>query len=258
MPPSSRSEAFRPPGHLAPTTPLRRLVYCARLAVDLQTNSIERDLRRELARLQGRLLDVGCGNSPFRHLLDPRRTQYEGLDVEEAAHFGYTNPDVLHYDGRTMPFTDASFDAVLCTEVLEHVSDPADTIREMHRVLKPGGMLLVTIPWSARFHYQPFDYCRYTPSRLRQLFAQFADVSIRPRGTDLSSIASKIVAAFARNLLQLGSGGAGGALVIPLRLLAALLALPLLPPALLLGHCGLRCGLGSSDDPLGYTLVARK
>ena len=142
----------------------------SRLLLDLQTNSIERHLRGALAGFHGRLLDVGCGNSPFRHLLDPAAAQYQGVDVAAAAAFGYQNPDTVYYDGHVLPFPDASFDAVLCTEVVEHIPDPAETIREIHRVLKPGGLLVVTIPWSARFHYQPYDYHRYTPSMLSSLF----------------------------------------------------------------------------------------
>ncbi len=142
-----------------------------RLLGDLQTNSIRRDLAAALAGFRGHLLDVGCGNSPFRHLLDPAATQYQGVDVEAAAAFGYKNPDTVYYDGNVLPFPDASFDVVLCTEVLEHIAEPAGTIREMHRVLKPGGLLLLTIPWSARFHYQPFDY--------HPLHAQHAGAALR-------------------------------------------------------------------------------
>jgi SAM-dependent methyltransferase len=256
MPPAS--EGFQPRAHWAPTTPLRRLLFRLRLVGDLQTNTIHRDLRRELAGFSGRLLDVGCGNSPFRHLLDPARTHYQGVDVAAAADFGYRNPDTVYYDGHVLPFPDASFDAVLCTEVLEHIPDPAETLREIHRVLKPGARLLLTIPWSARFHYQPFDYHRYTPSMLQQLFSAYDTPVITPRGTDLSSIASKVVVAYARNVLRLKPAAAADWLLWPLRLVVAVAAFPLLALALLLGHGGILLGLGSTDDPLGYTVLARK
>lgn len=252
------AEGFQPRAHWAPTTPLRRVLFLLRLTVDLQTYSIHRDLRRELAGFSGRLLDVGCGNSPFRHLLDPATTQYQGVDVAAAADFGYRNPDTAYYDGHALPFPDASFDAVQCTEVLEHIPDPTETIREIHRVLRPGGRLFVTIPWSARFHYQPLDYHRYTPSMLRQLFASFPAPVIRPRGTDLSSIASKVVVGYARNVLALKPGRPVDWLLWPVRLLIAVAAFPLLMLALFLGHCGILWGLGSIDDPLGYTVTARK
>lgn len=254
----SAAEGFQPRAHWAPTTPLRRVLYELRLLVDLQTNSIRRHLAPPLGKLQGRLLDVGCGNSPFRHLLNAATTHYQGVDVPAAEAFGYQNPDTVYYDGRVLPFADQAFDAVLCTEVLEHIPDPTETLREIQRVLKPGGLFIATIPWSARFHYQPHDYHRYTPSMLSQLFRDFRDVTIEPRGTDLSAIASKGVVAFVRNLLALRPRSAIGVLVWPLRLLVALASGPLLLLVVLAGHAGIRWGLGSPDDPLGYTITARK
>lgn len=236
---------------------MRRLLFHLRLMADLQTNTIYRDLQ-QLRKISGRILDVGCGNSPFRPLLNPATTEYQGIDVQEAASFGYRNPDTVYYDGKVIPFPDHSFDAILCTEVLEHVAEPAETIREMHRVLKPGGMAIITIPWSARFHYQPYDYHRYTPSMLDILFRAFPNRVITPRGTDLSSIASKVVVSYIRNLLRIRPRGLTDILLAPLRILAALLAIPVLIGALILGHCGIHFGLGSTDDPLGYTLLVRK
>jgi SAM-dependent methyltransferase len=233
-------------------------LFYLRLAADLQTNSIYHDLRKHLPGLSGKLLDIGCGNSPFRHLLDPAISEYQGIDVEEAASFGYRNPDTIYYDGKVIPFADESFDALLCTEVLEHVFDPTQLIREMHRVLRPEGFAVVTIPWSARFHYQPFDYHRYTPRMLEALFAPFQNRTIIPRGTDLSSIASKIVVCYLRNLLRIRMASARDLLLTPLRILGALAGTPILPVALILGHCGILFGLGSTDDPLGYTIIIRK
>ena len=256
--PTVPSEGFQPRAHLAPTTPLRRALFYLRLVADLQTNSIHRDLREPLASFSGTILDVGCGNSPFRHLLNPTATEYKGIDVAEAASFGYRNPDVVYYDGNTIPFADGAFDALLCTEVIEHIADPTKLVGEMHRVLKPGGVGIITVPWSARFHYQPFDYHRYTPSMLETIFSRFSECVIHPRGTDLSSIGSKIVVAYIRNLMRIWPSTPARLLMSPVRLLAALIGIPVLVAALFFAHCGIRWGLGSPDDPLGYTLVIRK
>lgn len=252
------NEAFRPRTHWAPNTPFRRLVFHLRMVADLQTNSIYRSLRPLFKGFTGSILDIGCGNSPFRHVLDPARTKYQGIDVNEAASFGYRNPDTVYFDGETIPFADETFDAFWCTEVLEHVAEPAVLIREMHRVLKPGGLGFVTLPWSARFHYQPFDYHRYTPSMLSRLFAAFGECAVTPRGTDFSAIASKVVVAFVRNLMRVVPGRAREVGLIPVRIAIAVLGVPFLFSALLAGHCGILFGLGSSDDPLGYTVVLRK
>lgn len=254
----SPKEAFRPPSHEAPTTTLRRSIFQLRLMCDLQTNTIYRDLRRLLPGLSGRLLDVGCGNSPFRHLLNPAVATYQGVDVREAVSFGYRNPETIYYDGEVLPFPDESFDALLCTEVLEHVADPSGLIQEMYRVLKKGGLGIVTIPWSARFHYQPIDFHRYTPSMLDRLFAPFSSREVSARGTDFSSIASKVVVAFMRNMMKIRSSRIAELWQVPLRVLVAFAAIPVLVGALALGHCGILFGVGSTDDPLGYTVLIRK
>jgi SAM-dependent methyltransferase len=251
-------EGFQPRAHWSPSTPVARFLFHLRLLVDLQTNSIYRDLRKQLKNFSGRLLDIGCGNSPFRHLLDPAISEYQGIDIEGASAFGYRNEQITYYDGKVMPFVDYSFDALLCTEVLEHVLDPSGLIQEMHRVLKPGGVGIITIPWSARFHYQPFDYHRYTPSALKTIFQLFDHQVIFSRGTDLSSIASKIVVGYVRNIVRIKPSDLKGCLFAPLRVLNVVIGSPIVIVALILGHCGIRFGLGSSDDPLGYTVIVRK
>lgn len=255
---ASSTEAFQPRAHWAPDTPVRRLLFFARLIGDLQTNTIYRSLREPLAGLSGKLLDVGCGNSPFRPLLNPTTSSYQGIDVKEAESFGYQNPDTIYYDGDTIPFPDASFDALLCTEVLEHVANPTKIIQEMHRVLKPGACGYITIPWSARFHYQPHDYHRYTPSMLTALFSVFTACKISPRGTDFTSIASKVVVAYIRNLVRMKPSSVPAIVLLPFRLFGAVAGLPILLGALILGHCGILFGLGSTDDPLGYTVIVKK
>lgn len=254
----SQAEEFRPPPHSAPSTPISRFLFYLRLTADLQTNSIYRDLRKHLVGFSGKILDIGCGNSPFRHLLDTMISEYHGIDVQEASSFGYRNPDTVYYDGKVIPFADRSFDALLCTEVLEHVADPTDLVREMRRVLRPGGLAIITVPWSARFHYKPLDYYRYTPSALERLFKSFSKQTISPRGTDLSSIASKIVVCYLRNVLKLRPSNLKDCLLLPLRLVGAVIAIPILSLSLLFGHCGILFSLGSTDDPLGYTIIVRK
>lgn len=95
-----------------------------------------------------RLLDVGCGTGP--HLVDLRARGYDaaGVDASEEmlAHARSLNPgaDLRQADIDALPFPDASFDYVLCVEVLRYLPDPMPCIREMARVLRPGGTALVT------------------------------------------------------------------------------------------------------------------
>ncbi len=93
------------------------------------------------------------------------------LDIESARTRASAVAD-HYYDGRRFPFVDCSFDAVLCNQVLEHVFNPHEFVAEMHRVLKPGGRLVLTVPFVWDEHEQPFDYARYSSFGLRALFEE--------------------------------------------------------------------------------------
>jgi SAM-dependent methyltransferase len=128
-----------------------------------------RDLRQDGGRLQGRLLDVGCGNQPYRALLTGVKS-YIGLDypVTQAIQDFQSRPEV-YGDARRLPFADASFDAVLCAQVLEHVDRPQQVLREIGRVLKPGGCGILSAPFIYNLHVEPYDFFRFSPFGLRTL-----------------------------------------------------------------------------------------
>lgn len=92
-------------------------------------------------------------------------------------------PDVQG-DGAALPFADGVFDAVICAELLEHVYDPRAVVREMQRVLKPGGRLLITVPFLVQIHGDPDDYGRYTDSFWRRLLSDsgFDGVDVQSQG----------------------------------------------------------------------------
>jgi ubiquinone/menaquinone biosynthesis C-methylase UbiE len=130
---------------------------------------IWRALEKVLATCEGRVLDVGCGMQPYRHMLGQRVVDYVGVDrVGEL-----TRPTIVG-TAESIPAADASFDVVLCTMVLEHVADPREVLSEARRVLKPDGRLVLTVPsvWPA--HEVPHDYWRFTRSGLEQLMNEFA------------------------------------------------------------------------------------
>lgn len=118
-------------------------------------------------RWSGRMLDVGCGGRPYAELFSPNLGQV-GLDIDQERNRERGAADV-YYDGSVFPFEDASFDAVLCSQVLEHVFTPEAFVAEIARVLKPGGELLLTVPFLWGEHEQPWDAMRYTSHGLRTL-----------------------------------------------------------------------------------------
>ncbi len=79
---------------------------------------------------------------------------------------------------------DNSFDFVLCTEVLEHTLNPFKAIDELYRVLKPGGLLFLSVPFNFRIHGPLPDCWRFTEHGLRALLSNFAEVSIKEISTD--------------------------------------------------------------------------
>jgi SAM-dependent methyltransferase len=110
--------------------------------------------------INGRILDVGCGSKPYKSLFT--FTEYIGIDIENPGH-DHTSEDIdFYYDGNTLPFEDASFDSVITNQVFEHVFNPTRFLSEITRVLRPGGKLLLTVPFVWDEHEQPFDFARYS------------------------------------------------------------------------------------------------
>jgi SAM-dependent methyltransferase len=122
-------------------------------------------LARELPE-GSRVLDAGAGAAPYRALFE--HCHYVRSDWEESPHSEARQSDVLAPLDR-MPIEDGSFDVIVNTEVLEHVNDPLAVLRELRRLLAPGGELWLTVPFVWELHEEPHDYFRYTSYGLRSL-----------------------------------------------------------------------------------------
>jgi SAM-dependent methyltransferase len=148
-------------------------------------------LRDEAARVHAergpyRLLDVGCGVKPYYPWFEPYVAEYVGLDIEANA-----AADV-HGTIEAIPAEDASFDVVLCTQVLEHCDDPAQGVRELRRVTRPGGRVLLSTHGVQVYHPAPHDLWRWTHEGLERLFltnGTWTSVSVSPSSGTAATLA---------------------------------------------------------------------
>jgi len=136
-----------------------------------------------------RVLDIGCGTQPLRAFLENRGWLYSGLDVEQRA------LNVKYICSLESPFPDdlkkSPYDLVICSEVLEHVADWRQSFRNLADSTKPGGRLLLTVPFIYQLHEQPYDFWRPTIYAIRKYASEagfdLVDESMLGCGWDIFS-----------------------------------------------------------------------
>lgn len=135
-----------------------------------------------------RVADVGAGSAPFRELFS--HVDYMTIDRGESPHGDASDFDVVA-SAEDVPLDDVSLDAIVCTQVLEHLPEPAQAVAEFYRLLKPGGRLFLTAPLVWEEHEKPYDFFRYTRSGLEHLLSQagFERLEITGRTDCFSTLA---------------------------------------------------------------------
>lgn len=202
------------------------------------------------------ILDAGAGECVYKKFF--AHCDYKAVDsgVGES-NWNYNNLDfVAPLD--SLPMEDESFDVVLCTEVLEHLEWPRESVREMFRVLKKGGALLVTVPMAHDEHQIPNDYFRYTSYGLRSICvdAGFKEIEVTPHGGIFVRWAYELprIRQFVPGTgLGAGQINVAGILCLPLRG-CIMAALPVLQFCLL----ALDRFDSAKNDPLGWAVIAKK
>lgn len=143
--------------HLAPSSRL-----FATLIADFYSDALPTHLHG------GRLLDLGCGTVPLFDRYRPHVASVTTADWPTSFH-QLEHVDVYCDLNRRLPFRSDSFDAVLSSDVIEHLADGLEAVGEIHRVLRPGGVLLLNTPFLYPIHEAPHDYVRYTRFGLASL-----------------------------------------------------------------------------------------
>jgi SAM-dependent methyltransferase len=163
-----------------------------------------RNVSSMIFNLNGSLLDVGCGTKPYESICSVDK--YVGLEIDDEGGRNHSYADAF-YDGKVIPFKDNSFDSILSNQVFEHVFNPNEFLKEINRVLKMEGMLLITVPFVWDEHEQPYDYARYSSFGLEYILNSngFKIVEFKKSVNDFSIIFQLINAYIVKTMVTKNS-----------------------------------------------------
>ncbi len=160
------------------------------------------NIKRLAPRLSGSIMDFGCGAKPYKNLFS-KCTSYIGVDIETSGHDHTGEKIDVFYDGKTLPFDDESFDNIFSSEVYEHVENIDEIIGELHRVLKPNGLMLLSAPFVWNEHEIPYDFHRFTSFGIAKLLEKNGfEVVDSSKSTSYIEIIYQMKAEYYRNLFK--------------------------------------------------------
>lgn len=133
----------------------------------LTRNRLLRSIASHAKNLTGIMMDFGCGSKPYKSLFEVK--QYIGIDFENPGHPHLNEQIDVFYDGHSIPFEDNHFDSVFSSEVFEHIFNLDEILKEINRVMKPDGKLLITCPFAICEHEVPHDFARYSSFGIKSM-----------------------------------------------------------------------------------------
>ena len=160
-------------GRLRATRDTREVGSGSRLIGDLVAQAYDYAIKEHA---QGRLLDMGCGKVPLYGAYRDRVSEIQCVDWVNSLH-GAKHLDKSCDLTGPIPYDDGQFDTIILSDVLEHLPEPMNCWREMHRLLAPGGKVLLNVPFYYSIHEEPYDFYRYTEFALRR-FAETAGFTV--------------------------------------------------------------------------------
>lgn len=165
-------------------------------------SALHRQLRELAPQVSGHLLDFGCGSKPYESLFSAA-SSYSGVDIQTSGH-DHRGSRIDHfYDGQTLPFDDDQYDAVVSFETLEHIFNLSRILGEINRVTRPGGQLLLSVPFVWDEHETPYDCARYTSFGLRHVvsLAGYEIIELRKTTPYLLTVGQMFIAYLAQHVL---------------------------------------------------------
>jgi len=149
----------------------------------LHFSTLSEDIQKYAKYAKGTLLDIGAGLAPYQPFFKNIK-KYIKMD-----NFNYpgAKPDIIG-DALNIPLKKGSIDSIFSSQVLEHVTNPKKMVNEIHRVLKKGGVCILTTHMAQVLHGEPHDYFRFTEHGLRELFKKFNYIEIKQNGGALLAI----------------------------------------------------------------------
>lgn len=209
--------------------------------------------RKAITRLaRNRVLDVGCGDRWVEEDLHSSM-EYIGLDYPLTVSKGYPGRVNVFSDGQCLPFKADSMDTVLLLDVLEHIVSPESVLAETYRVLKPGGIVVLQVPFLYPLHDEPHDYHRWTDQGLRLLLERqgFIINDLIHHGNPVKTATALIAISLAKGMLDAVSQRHPALVLAPFMIVA-------IPLINLIGWLISRSIPNSTFMPMGYRAVAVK
>lgn len=137
-------------------------------------------LNKYASNYKGVLYDLGCGTRIYEEYFLQFVDTYIGVDWGASVHD--LKADIAADLNKPLPIDANIADTVICLSVLEHLCEPQILLNEAYRILKPGGAIILQVPWQWWIHEAPYDFFRYTPYALKYMFekAGFTQVEVEP------------------------------------------------------------------------------
>lgn len=152
----------------------------------------DRFLTKHASLYRGALYDLGAGESPYKNFFLEHADFYVAVDWAGSLH--QTRADIIADLNAALPITDSVADTVVSLSVLEHLREPQTMLDEAFRILKPGGHLILQVPWQWWIHEAPHDYFRYTPYGLQYLLGKsgFIDIKVEAQAGFFTMLIMKL------------------------------------------------------------------